>query len=382
MDDRTRETVLDPTYLQHGVVARGGAVALAAVGIGAGVLLACWGASLFFNTNNKRLDVLITKIEELAQRPDSADEVVTKVDDLNRGANKIGNTIINRLASIEGDLEELKHRPIFPTNPGEQKTVNGNVITKEVTVFHFVKHESGGVFTGWRYPDGASANQKPINQFCYWSSEPLGGTTQTATIRVQRPETAPWHYVNIPIHLATGEPATYDANRDCPNNDCVVAKIAHFDGVLADRQFPERERLEALKYLVHFIGDVHQPLHASNNNDRGGNEVAVTFMGRQTNLHAVWDTGIIEPAIGGDERGYALQLVLNIKDAERKLWPSRDPVSWANEAHEIAVAEIYGKLNHAGAIPESYEVQALSIVNEQLAKAGVRLAVVLNELLK
>jgi hypothetical protein len=71
-------------------------------------------------------------------------------------------------------------------------------------------------------------------------------STWADQIRVQRPETAHWHYVNIPIHLTTGEPATYDANRDCPNDDCVVAKIAHFERVLADRQISERERLEAL----------------------------------------------------------------------------------------------------------------------------------------
>ena len=58
----------------------------------------------------------------------------------------------------------------------------------------------------------------------------------------------------------------------------------------------------ALKYVVHFIGDVHQPLHASNNDDRGGNDVAVTFMGHQTNLHAVWDNGIIGPAVKGEAR--------------------------------------------------------------------------------
>jgi hypothetical protein len=181
MDDKTRETVLDPTFLHPGVVAKGGAVALAAVGIGAGVLLACWGASMFFNTNNRRLDVLISKVEEFAQRPDRTDEVLNKVDDLNRGATKIGNTIINRLASIGSDLQELKNRSIFPSNPGEQKTVNGNVITKQVTVFHIVPHSTGEVVTGWRYPDGASANQKPIAQYCYWNSELLGGTTSKAT---------------------------------------------------------------------------------------------------------------------------------------------------------------------------------------------------------
>ena len=121
-------------------------------------------------------------------------------------------------------------------------------------------------------------------------------------IRMQRPETAPWHYVNIPIHPAPDEPSDYDATRDCPNDACVVAKIEQFERVLADRQVSQRQRLEALKYLVHFVGDVHQPLHTSNDHDRGGNEVPVTFMGRQTNLHAVWDTGIIEPAVKGDGR--------------------------------------------------------------------------------
>jgi hypothetical protein len=186
MDDKTQETVFDATWLRPGAVAKGGAIALAAVGIGAGVLLACWGASMFFNTNNRRLDVLVTKLDELVQRPDHIDEVTNRVDDLNRDATKIGNAITNRLASIENSLEELRRKPIFPTNAGEQKTVNGNVITKEVTVFHMVPHEGGSVHTGWRYPDGASANQKPTNQFCYWTTGPLGGTTQEATTYIAK----------------------------------------------------------------------------------------------------------------------------------------------------------------------------------------------------
>jgi hypothetical protein len=121
-------------------------------------------------------------------------------------------------------------------------------------------------------------------------------STWADQIRLQRPETAPWHYVNIPVHPAPDEPSSYDATRDCPNDACVVAKIEQLERVLADRQVLGRQRLEALKYLVHFIGDVHQPLHASNDHDRGGNEVPVVFMERQTNLHALWDTGIIEPA--------------------------------------------------------------------------------------
>jgi len=112
-------------------------------------------------------------------------------------------------------------------------------------------------------------------------------STWADEIRPQHPETAHWHFVNIPIHPSAGEPKEFDAVRDCPRDDCVVAKIEEFERVLSDHQKPDRERLEALKYLVHFVGDVHQPLHASNDHDRGGNDVEVTFMGVPTNLHAV-----------------------------------------------------------------------------------------------
>jgi len=124
--------------------------------------------------------------------------------------------------------------------------------------------------------------------------------------RTQHPETASWHYVNIPISGSAGELGSYDSTRNCPRNDCIVAKIDQFAIVLGDRQAADRQRLEALKYLVHFVGDIHQPLHVSNNNDRGGNNVKVLFLGNMTNLHAVWDRGIIAPALDVDERSYRI----------------------------------------------------------------------------
>jgi S1/P1 Nuclease len=207
-------------------------------------------------------------------------------------------------------------------------------------------------------------------------------STWADEIRPQHPETRPWHYVNIPIYPASHEPKGYDAGRDCPHDDCVVAKIKQFERVLADRQAPERQRLEALKYLVHYIGDIHQPLHASDNHDRGGNDVTVTFMGRGTNLHAVWDSGILAPVVRGDERSYALRLMADITPAVRMQWSQSDPISWANESHEIAAQVIYEKLPHSGVLPDSYKADALPIVNEQLERAGVRLAMVLNESLR
>ena len=207
-------------------------------------------------------------------------------------------------------------------------------------------------------------------------------STWADAIRTQRPETASWHYVDIPIHPPQGGVQGYDRSRDCPHDDCVVAKIVQFEGVLADQRLPDRQRLEALKYLVHFIGDLHQPLHVSNDNDRGGNEIAVTFMGQPTNLHAVWDTSIIEAAVRRDERGYAIKLTQDITPDKITSWSSSDPAAWANEGYEIAANMIYQELPHSGALPDSYEAEALPIVNEQLERAGVRLAMVLNSSLK
>jgi S1/P1 Nuclease len=207
-------------------------------------------------------------------------------------------------------------------------------------------------------------------------------STWADEIRPQHPETRPWHFVDIPIHPAAGEPRGYAAARDCPNDDCVVAKIEQFERLLANRQAPERQRLEALKYIVHFVADVHQPLHASNNNDRGGNDVAVTFMGHQTNLHAVWDSGIIAPAVKGDERSYVMQLTREITRTERRRWSQGSAISWANESHRIAARIVYAKLPHSGTLPDGFEGEVLPIVNKQLERAGVRLAAVLNASLR
>ncbi len=132
---------------------------------------------------------------------------------------------------------------------------------------------------------------------------------------------------------------------------------------------------------MHFVGDVHQPLHASDNDDRGGNEVRVEFVGRRTNLHAVWDTGILALAVNGDERSYALNLARQIGPADILAWQTGTPEQWANESHDIATKVIYGELPHAGRLPASYERAVLPIVDRQLERAGVRLAWILNDAL-
>jgi len=100
--------------------------------------------------------------------------------------------------------------------------------------------------------------------------------------------TASWHYVNLP----RGD-CTYNAQRDCPDGNCVVEAINRQLAVLAS-DAPDEKRLTALKYAVHFVADVHQPLHAGYADDRGGNTYQLQAFGRGTNLHALWDTGLIK----------------------------------------------------------------------------------------
>jgi putative SOS response-associated peptidase YedK len=190
---------------------------------------------------------------------------------------------------------------------------------------------------------------------------------------------ARWHYVNLPIHPPAGTPAACDAARDCPRGQCVVAKIDEFAAVLRDKAAHDaRERLEALKFVVHLVADFDQPLHASDDGDRGGNDVRVTFMGRQTNLHAIWNTGILFAAEIGDKRAYALQLARSIRPIDLDQWRDGSAATWATESNDIARRLIHGEWPHGpDALRASYEDLALPVVNEQLEKAGVKLAAVL-----
>ena len=103
--------------------------------------------------------------------------------------------------------------------------------------------------------------------------------------RKKRKEESSWHYTNI----EEGQ-WTYDAERDCPDRACVTEKIHEFSSIL--RSTPLRERKDALKFLVHFVGDVHQPLHLGNLKDRGGGTLRFLYKGEATSLHYLWDGGV------------------------------------------------------------------------------------------
>ena len=109
----------------------------------------------------------------------------------------------------------------------------------------------------------------------------------------------PWHYLNFP----RGADCAYDPARDCPGGNCVVGAIPAQYAILADRARPPAERAQALKFLVHFVGDVHQPMHAGFGHDRGGNQYQIQLRARTardgaegTNLHKVWDIHLLRSA--------------------------------------------------------------------------------------
>jgi hypothetical protein len=186
-------------------------------------------------------------------------------------------------------------------------------------------------------------------------------------IRDARPETGPWHYVNLPLQAGS-----YDPRRDCPTGDCVVAQIERNRRILADRKAPGPARAEALRFLIHFVADLHQPLHAGKGDDRGGNLVQVRLGRMRTNLHKVWDNDVVLP-LEGSAMG-------PVSPAQRRDWASGTPARWANESHAIAREHIYPPLWGARDVrlPRNYAVRETPLARILLAKAGTRLAWLIN----
>lgn len=186
--------------------------------------------------------------------------------------------------------------------------------------------------------------------------------------------TATWHYLNFP----RGQCA-YDPARDCPGGDCVVAAIERQQAVLADTSRPPAERREALKFLVHLVADVHQPLHAAFADDLGGNLHQLQFEGEGTNLHAVWDRTLVA------QRGLDPPKYADLLHAQPPL--PRDPtrrcpraaVAWAEESCRIASRpDFYPR---RGNLPPGYVSRQQPVADVRLREAARRLARVLDETL-
>jgi len=192
-----------------------------------------------------------------------------------------------------------------------------------------------------------------------------------------RPEwkhTRPWHYINVgdrePIATVAG--------------DNVLYAIDRFRRELADRTLPLSRRAEALRFLAHFIADVHQPLHVGRRGDRGGNEISVRLEDRRTNLHAVWDGEFLlrraARNYAGDRQARAL-MALTAHQIEQL--EADGPADWARESQALR-PEVYAfeapAAGSALVLDGVYLDRALELINMRLAEAGVRLAGQLNDI--
>lgn len=223
----------------------------------------------------------------------------------------------------------------------------------------------------------------------------LGGVAYWAdALRDNEPDrfkqTSPWHYVNYPLGQCDFVPV-----RDCPDGNCVIGAIEKQRAILADRTQPREARRDALKFLVHLVGDIHQPMHAGNRDDLGGNKFQISLrtdvqpeayarkkyvdgiMG--TNLHSVWDYYVLA------ERGLKLAQYVDVLDALP--WPpmpSGDkpmspPEAWAAESCRLLDARQLYPQQHK--MDRGYPDTMRPLAEQRVRQAAYRLSVLLNETL-
>ncbi|RDJ00467.1 S1/P1 Nuclease [Dyella solisilvae] len=212
----------------------------------------------------------------------------------------------------------------------------------------------------------APEHTKSLADIASWADEIRNDPAQDALWK----QTRALHYVDF-----TSGDCNYTPPRDCKDGQCVVAGIDHYVKILADRSQPDAARLQALKFVVHFIGDEHQPLHGGSRDDKGGNAYQVQFNGKGTNLHSVWDSGLLKTR-GLESKPYADELESRGTVAlPPPIAPLDNPYAqWAEESCQIS-RDIYPD-GHK--IDQAYVDKELPVAELRLRQAGRRLAEVLN----
>ena len=206
------------------------------------------------------------------------------------------------------------------------------------------------------------------------------------------------HYLNVPRSIGA---ITVD---DCPLAEaCVLSAITNDIRVLEDDTSSDARKLAALKYLGHWVGDIHQPMHVSHQDDRGANSIEVSSDFCEGTLHGAWDYCLVERGVGTNADFAATRLRLSVTSADREAWIYDSPVEWADESYQIAVSPAAEYCySRSGAcwydvdnmllqreeemrtvvIDDAYVAAHRATVERRLTQAGVRLGAVLNRLLR
>ena len=179
-----------------------------------------------------------------------------------------------------------------------------------------------------------------------------------------------WHYINMPMD------ADYDVSKQNPEGD-LVSGIAYCKSVITDKNASDGDKAFYLKLLIHFIGDLHQPMHIGLEEDKGGNDFKVQWFYKDTNLHSVWDSKMI------DDYGMSYSELSKNADHltkdEIKELQKGTVIDWVNETHKLT-REVYGSVNQGDNLRYEYSYKFLNVARKQMQIAGIRLAKTLNDL--
>jgi hypothetical protein len=178
---------------------------------------------------------------------------------------------------------------------------------------------------------------------------------------------SPWHYVTVPSGKTYGDIGA-------PKRGDAVSALAGFRETLLDQKARRVDKQLALRFIVHLVGDLHQPMHSGNGKDRGGNDFKVKFMGNSSNLHRVWDSDLVNhQKLSYSE--WVSWLNDKITESEANSWKVTDPQVWIAESAEIRDT-VYPATN---SVSWDYIYSNMPIVKRRLQQAGIRLAAYLNE---
>ncbi len=185
-----------------------------------------------------------------------------------------------------------------------------------------------------------------------------------------------WHYINMPGNMSKEH--FIDSIQKQPGTN-LYSQIKLLSTQVGDKSLSKGERQFALYFLVHLVGDLHQPMHIGRQEDLGGNRVEVSWFGTKTNLHAVWDTDLI------DFQQYSYKEYATLLDiankGQIKQWQESALEEWFYESYVLANA-IYGFTPPASKLSYEYNFRFQQTLNDQLLKGGLRLAAILNQCFK
>jgi len=199
-------------------------------------------------------------------------------------------------------------------------------------------------------------------------------STWADEIRKDNPETFNWHFINVPLGLSFDDFKSQVENAAGTN---VYKATLSAEATLKNNKSTEREKVEALKFIIHFVGDMHQPMHVSRAEDKGGNSIMLSFNNNDTNLHALWDSGLLEyTSLSYDKLADKYDHATPQQIAK---WQSDPIIIWAWESYQVS-SILYTEVNSDGSskLGKEYYDAHIAVVESRLEKAGIRLAGLLN----